>query len=1181
VRLVGRSDPREGRLKVNINGTWGTVCDDHFNDAAAGVVCHMLGYGYSGLFIGNRYGAGSGQILLDNVHCSGREKNIADCQHSGWGIHDCDHSEDVSVSCIEVRLTGSSTPREGRLEVRYNGTWGTVCDNYFNDAAAGVVCYMLGYGYSGSFIDNRYGRGSGQIWLNNVQCNGTETSIAQCQHRDWGQHSCGHYNDVSVSCTGVRLIGSSIPQEGRLEVYYNSTWGTVCDDHFTDAAVRVVCYMLGYGRTGWFIGHRYGRGRGPIWVSNAQCNGMEMNITDCLQSGWGGQRSCYHSEDVSVSCSAVRVRLVGRSDPREGRLEVNKNGTWGTVCDDHFNDAAARVVCYMLGYGYSGLFIGNRYGAGSGQIWLDKVHCSGRETNIADCQHSGWGIHHCYHDEDVSVSCISADSVRLAGSNIPQEGRLEVHYNGTWGTVCNDYFNHAAARVVCHMLGYADTGQYIGNRYGAGSGTIWLDDVACSGIEINIENCPHRDWGRHNCGHHQDVSVSCFNEVRLVGDSRSKGRLEVYYNGTWGTVCNNEFTDAAARVVCYSLGYGHTGRFIGSSYGAGSGQIWLDNVRCHGSESHITECQHGGWDHHNCQHSDDVSISCIADSAEAVALLGGGSPQFGRLEVFHANQWGTVCDDGFTDAAARVVCYSLGFGYVGKMDINHYGAGDGLIWLNSVTCTGTEQHIGKCSQDDWRAHNCTHHQDVAISCISNMSVANEVDSVMSVTPVRLAGGTSSRGRLEVLHHGVWGTVCHNYFTAAAAHVVCKMLGLESGKKMDNSNYMTDHGPIWLDHVRCNGAETDIAKCSHGGWSIHNCEHSEDVAVSCSGTKAEVRLNGGRDPRKGRLEVYHNGTWRSICRDAFSDAAARVVCHMLGFGYIGRPITNTYGYDHGPYWVNSVQCNGTEKNIAKCSNNGWSTGYCTRNEEQAITAITCLTDNAVGLFGGGSPREGRLEIFHNGIWGTVCDDGFTDTTARIICYSLGFGYTGWKTNVGIYGIGNGDIWMDEINCKGMEKHIDECSHRGWGVYNCTHNEDAAVSCTAHSPVTSTMPPTTTEQPTILKYIITGAVILAVILLISFGICIGVTCCRRNHRRSEQNASQMQQRSSNTNQQPRRSEQNAVPMQQRSSNMNQQLQCSEQNAVPMQQMSSNTNRPPPTAPDYPPSVPDYPPPPYSER
>ena len=133
--------------------------------------------------------------------------------------------------------------------------------------------------------------------------------------------------------------------------------------------------------------------------------------------------------------------------------------------------------------------------------------------------------------------------------------------------------------------------------------------------------------------------------MRLVdGSGPREGRLEVFYNNTWGTVCDDGFDDVDARVVCYMLGYGHTGRLIGNSYGIGSGRIWLDHVRCNGWESHITYCRYSDWGSNNCSHGDDVSVSCIADSTEAVALVGGGNPRVGRLEVFHANQWGTVCD---------------------------------------------------------------------------------------------------------------------------------------------------------------------------------------------------------------------------------------------------------------------------------------------------------------------------------------------------------------------------------------------------------------------------------------------------------------------------------------------------------------------------------------------------------
>ena len=463
----------------------------------------MLSFGLVGHVIGNRYGAGSGPIWLDNVQCSGTENDISDCQHNGWGRHNCTHSQDVSVTCPTVRLVGSSYGRAGRLEVYHNRTWGTVCRDYFNDAAAGVACNMLGYGYIGWNIGTRYGAGNGPIWLDDVECNGTETNISQCRHNGWGSHNCDHSNDVSVLCSTMRLVGSVSPYEGRLEVYHNGTWGTVCDDQFNNTAAKVVCNTLTGKLVGHFIGNRYGAGSEPIWLDNVQCSGTENNISECQHNGWGSH-NCTHSQDVSVSCPTVR--LVGGSRLQEGRVEVYYNATWITP---YINDAVARVVCFMLGYGHNGLAIRNSTGTSSG--WLRYVNCSGNETSIKDCPPSSL-----YRKPNNDfVSCTS--SVRLVGSSNPRQGRLELYHNRAWGTVCREHFNSAAARVVCHMLGYGGyVGQLLGNLFGAGSGPIWLDDVQCIGTERNITNCRHNGWSNQKCKHSQDVSISCPVSPRLV-----------------------------------------------------------------------------------------------------------------------------------------------------------------------------------------------------------------------------------------------------------------------------------------------------------------------------------------------------------------------------------------------------------------------------------------------------------------------------------------------------------------------------------------------------------------------------------------------------------------------------------------------------------------------------------------
>ena len=753
--------------------------------------------------------------------------------------------------------------------------------------------------------------------------------------------------------------------------------------------------------------------------------------------------------------TAQRVRLVGGVEPQAGRLEVYYNGTWGTVCDDGFTDAAANVVCYMLGYGRGGQVLGNRYGAGTGTIWMDKVRCNGTETNIAHCQFRDWGTHSCTHGDDVSVTCTIA---RLVEGLSSREGRLEINYNGTWGNVCRNYFDNAKARVICSMLGYGYVGHVSANHFGAGRGLSWyMYYIYCSGFETNIAYCPRRyTWQKVHCNY---VSIACFTEVKLVGDSGSKGRLEVYHNGTWGTVCNIGFTDATAMVICSMLGYGYVGQVIGNIYGAGSGIIWLKNVQCSGNEKHIADCPNSSWGHQNCSHNDDIAISCIADSTEEIALVGGENPQVGRLEVFHANQWGTVCDYGFTNVAAKVVCHSLGFGYIGrKVDINRYGRGNGLIWLSNVTCNGTEQYIGECLHSDWSIQNsyCSHQQDVAVAC--NGTLTGNV-SRTSVSPLRLVGGTSSTGRLEVFYNGSWGTVCGDFFTASESRGVCKMLGFHSGIKIDNRNYTTTYGPIWLDNLRCNGTETDIAECSHSGWGIHNCQHREDVALSC--VSVQIRLNGGRDPREGRIELLYNGVWGSVC-GSFNYLAAKVVCKMLGFANVRRVISNKYGYGSGFSWLNSVSCSGRENNIIECQHNGWGASNC---YYYSVRAVSCLTYNSMALFGGGSPRQGRLEVYHSYRWGTVCDDGFNDAAVKVVCYSLGFGYIGQEVTIANYGMGKEKIWLDDVSCEGTERHISICSHGQWGIHNCGHNEDVAVACFGNEPAVgiSTSSTMTTSTP----------------------------------------------------------------------------------------------------------------------
>ena len=100
--------------------------------------------------------------------------------------------------------------------------------------------------------------------------------------------------------------------------------------------------------------------------------------------------------------------------------------------------------------------------------------------------------------------------------------------------------------------------------------------------------------------------------MRLVnGSSSNEGRVEVYYNGKWQTVCDHYWDIADAHVVCRQLGYRKAvAAYKNAYFGRGKGTILLDNLNCTGRESSLLRCTHNGLNVHNCGHRDDAGVTC-------------------------------------------------------------------------------------------------------------------------------------------------------------------------------------------------------------------------------------------------------------------------------------------------------------------------------------------------------------------------------------------------------------------------------------------------------------------------------------------------------------------------------------------------------------------------------------------
>uniref|UniRef100_G1LQW7 SRCR domain-containing protein n=1 Tax=Ailuropoda melanoleuca TaxID=9646 RepID=G1LQW7_AILME len=313
LRLVGGPGRCSGRVEVLHQQAWGTVCDDLWDLNEAEVVCRQLGCGQAVSALGKaHFGPGSGNIFLDNLQCSGVERYLGQCAHSGWSEHNCGHHEDAGVICSgdwpELWLVGGPGRCSGHVEVLHQQVWGTVCDDLWDLKEAGVVCQQLGCGQAVSTLGKaHFSPGSGNIFLDNLQCSGVERYLGQCAYSGWSEHNCGHHEDASVICSGdwpeLRLVGGPGRCSGRVEVLHQQAWGTVCDDLWDLNEAEVVCRQLGCGQAVSALGKaHFGPGSGNIFLDNLQCSGLERYLGQCAHSGWS-EHNCDHHEDAGVICS--------------------------------------------------------------------------------------------------------------------------------------------------------------------------------------------------------------------------------------------------------------------------------------------------------------------------------------------------------------------------------------------------------------------------------------------------------------------------------------------------------------------------------------------------------------------------------------------------------------------------------------------------------------------------------------------------------------------------------------------------------------------------------------------------------------------------------------------------------------------------------------------------------------
>uniref|UniRef100_A0A672HAK4 protein-lysine 6-oxidase n=1 Tax=Salarias fasciatus TaxID=181472 RepID=A0A672HAK4_SALFA len=615
-----------------------------------------------------------------------------------------------------VRLAGVGRrgENEGRVEVFYNGAWGTVCDDEVDLNLANVVCRQLGYQRSFTWAHSaRFGQGEGLIWLDNVRCHGSERSIAECRSNGWGINDCTHTEDLGVICSperrpDVQEIGESPPSPRNHQ----------SQPRQRNSSPQAPPAPPGLSSSSSARGHEIALHRNPTSTRRSnispQENGHEIQI---VRRNRGGSRVSQPSGPALPQGHQLPSRLGNGAAYRQRqeamRSSTNRQQQSERRSERHQQYSGNHVEpdpeCHLL---FSVL-----------EQWSERVQL-----------------------EEARLRPV------LSGSNrgLVTEGVLEVKHAGRWRHVCSHGWDLSSSRVACGMLGFPAAEAFDQNAYRKlwdskvadpssrlraqiGKKAYWVEKVQCKGVEASLSKCqvqlslPRNDVP---CRGGMHAVVRCVpgsqfarygsapappavpSAVRLkAGPRLGEGRVEVLREGKWGTVCDHLWDVPAASVVCRELGFGTAKEALTRAHlGQGTGPIHMNSVQCTGRERSITECNHRPVPLYSCKHNQDVAVRCNVPNTglqATVRLAGGREPAEGRVEVLMevggVKRWGSVCSENWGLNEAMVVCRQLGLGFAARAHQETWywpGSSDAAeVVLSGTHCTGTEMSVQQCRRN--------------------------------------------------------------------------------------------------------------------------------------------------------------------------------------------------------------------------------------------------------------------------------------------------------------------------------------------------------------------------------------------------------------------------------------------------------------------------------------------------
>ena len=411
----------------------------------------------------------------------------------------------------------------------------------------------------------------------------------------------------------------------------------------------------------------------------------------------------------------------------------------------------------------------------------------------------------------------------------------------------------------------------------------------------------------------------------------------------------------------------------------------------------------------------------------------------GRLEVYHDDTWGTVCDDNFGEVDGGVACRQLGFASVERVSVRLSGdfsvpSPPPPMWLDEVACTGSETRLVDCTHAGFGTHNCLPgSEEIGLVCTGRgtNTAATGAPSIAGVTRV---GGTLTAGTSGIADSDGLTDVTFTY--------------------------------QWL------ADDAEIAGASSSTYRLTLAEHGKVVTVRVhfeddagfpeeltSAATAAVGAPLATDPAVGAVEIEGSLLVSYLLR---ADPRPDATVHGDNLHYRYQWVANDGSADNDiagatgrTYRLTSAELNKRIK-VRVSFTDVWNHDRTLTSAATAAVAATpgpgTVAEGDLRLVDGNSEASGRLEVYHDNTWGTVCDDDFGATEAAVVCRQLGYTGAAGVMDEAPWPDIDVPMWLDDVSCTGTEMRLIECSHRGFGVNNCFFAESVGVECQTTTPDT---------------------------------------------------------------------------------------------------------------------------------